>query len=118
MLSNLELPSLQERRRQLRLTMFFNISNSLIPALPEDQFISKINNKRQIEPRLFENHVTNNIMHRQARLNNKCYQVQPSNSLQRQNSFFPKTTVEWNNLDQATINAQTPEAFKRSLGRG
>ena len=118
MLSNLELPSLQERRRQLRLTMFYKITNNLVPALPENQFISKISNKRQIKPRVFEDHVTSNITHRQARLNNKCYQIQPSNSLQRENSFFPKTIVEWNNLDQDTINAQTPEAFKRNLGRG
>ena len=89
MLSNLELPSLQERRRQLRLTMFYKITNNLVPALPENQFMSKISNKRQIKPRVFEDHVTNNITHRQARLNNKCYQIQPSNSLQRENSFFP-----------------------------
>ena len=80
MLSKLELPSLQERRRQLRLTMFYKISNGLVPALPEDQFLSRIRNKRQIKPRLFEGHVTNNITHRQARCNNKCYQTQPSNT--------------------------------------
>ena len=118
MLNNLELPSLQERRRQLRLTMFYKISNSLVPALPENQFISKISNKRQIKPRTFEDHVTSNITHRQARLNNNCYQIQTSNSLQRQNSFFPRTVVDWNNLDQETINAQTPEAFRHKLGRG
>ena len=118
MLSKLELPSLQERRRQLRLTMFYKISNGLVPALPEDQFLSRIRNKRQIKPRLFEGHVTNNIAHRQARCNNKCYQTQQSKTVQRLNSFFPKTLVEWNNLDQNTVDAHTPETFKKNLGRG
>ena len=120
MLKNLELPSLQERRRQLRLTMFYKIANNLVPALPEINFMSKINNKRQIKPKLFEDHVTSNIAHRQARQNNKCYQAQPPNpqSPQRQNSFFPKTIIEWNQLDQETIDSKTPEGFRTRLGRG
>ena len=120
MLKNLELPPLQERRRQLRLTMFYKIANNLVPALPEINFMSKINNKRQIKPKLFQDHVTSNIAHRQARQNNKSYQAQPPNpqSAQRQNSFFPKTIIEWNQLDQETIDSKTPEGFRTRLGRG
>ena len=118
MLGNLELPSLQERRRQLRLTLLYKISNGLVPALPENQFLSKINNKRQIKPRTFSDHVTSNIPYRQARINNNCYQVQHPKTLQRQNSLFSKTIVDWNNLEQSTIEAKTPEAFKSKLGRG
>ena len=120
MLKNLELPSLHERRRQLRLTMFYKIANNLVPALPENNFMSKISNKIQIKPKLFKDHVISNIAHRQARQNNKCYQAQPPNpqSPQRQNSFFPKTIIEWNQLDQETIDSKTPEGFRRRLGRG
>ena len=98
MLENLELPFLQERRRQLRPTLLYKISNGLVPALPENQFISKINNKRQIKPRTFTDHVTSNTPNRQARINNICYQAQHSKSLQRQN-----TIVDWNNLEQSAI---------------
>ena len=120
MLKNLELPSLQERRRQLRLTMFYKIANNLVPALPENNFMSKISNKRQIKPKFFKDHVISNITHRQARQNNQCYQAQPPNpqSPQRQKSFFPKTIIEWNQLDQETIDSKTPEGFRRRLGRG
>ena len=59
-------------------------------CIPEDQFLSMISNKRQINTRVFEDHVESNITHKQARQNNKFYQIKPSNLLQRQYSFSPQ----------------------------
>ena len=51
MLDFLNLPSLEERRRQLRLTMLYKIAQGLVPALPADAFLTAANrNRRRVRP--------------------------------------------------------------------
>ena len=118
MLENLELPSLEERRRQLRLALLFKISKGLIPALPEDKFLTKIQAKRQIKPKSYTDYQSNNIVTKQARVNNNCYQVQTAKTIQRQNSFFIRTVVDWNQLSDKTISAKTLDSFKNNIAKG
>ena len=54
MLKQLDLPSLQERRRQLRLASFYKIVEGLVPALPADQYLTPIpGSKRTIKATSF-----------------------------------------------------------------
>ena len=39
MLEKLKLPSLQDRRKQLRLAFFYKIDEGLVPAMPPHQFL-------------------------------------------------------------------------------
>ena len=51
MLDFLNLPLLEERRRQLRLAMLYKIAKGLVPALPVDAFVTAANiNRRRIQP--------------------------------------------------------------------
>ena len=103
MLKSHDLPSLQERRKHTRLTLFYKITKGMLPAIPEDKFLSKVHpNKRHIIPKKYADYQTNNIIARQARVNNNCYQVKPtgtSKTDQRKHSFFIRTTIDWNTLN-------------------
>ena len=119
MLNSLQLPPLAERRKHLRLTLLYKISKGLVPSLQENSFLTKVQqNKRQIKPKLFKDYQAKNILTRQARQNNNCFQVIDATTPQRENSFFIRTVIEWNNLDQQTIDAKTPETFKKLLAKG
>ena len=62
MLQQLELPTLQERRKHLRLSLMFKVVRGLVPALPADKYLKEITNKRQIRPKQFTGFTTNNIV--------------------------------------------------------
>ena len=120
MLKTHNLPPLEERRKQTRLTLFYKITKGLIPAIPEDKFLAKVHpSKRQVIPKKYADHHTNNIITRHARVNNNCYTVKPtgtSKTDQRKNSFFVRTAIEWNNLENSTIHADTTDSFREKLG--
>ena len=103
----LDLPPLEERRRQLRLSMLYNIAKGLVPALPTDAFLTAANrNRRRIRPTIYEGYETHNILQRQA---NKTDQYR--------GSFFVKTVIEWNTLTDDIINRPTLNAFSFTVGR-
>ena len=59
MRNHLELQTLQERRREIRLTLFFKIAQGLTPAIQIQNHLTPLdNNKRKIRARQFENFVT------------------------------------------------------------
>jgi hypothetical protein len=55
-------------------------------------------NKRRVQPRRFTDCVSSNIIDRQSCNNSRCFIVPPAKSEQYKNSFFVKTTIEWNSL--------------------
>ena len=50
MLRDLDLPTLQLRRRHLRLSFLFKIAEGMIPSLPPDKHLIPTKNKRNIQP--------------------------------------------------------------------
>ncbi|KAL8565329.1 hypothetical protein ACOMHN_029025 [Nucella lapillus] len=40
LLKKFDLPTLQERRQQLRLTQYYKVVEGLVPALPPEQFLT------------------------------------------------------------------------------
>ena len=115
MLKELEFPTLEERRTHQRLALFYKISEGKIPAMPSEDFIQKQPSKRLIKPRKFENHVHSNIIQNQGRMNNKCVMVPRAATEQYKQSFFVKTSVEWNNLENCIVNCSTLDSFKNAL---
>ena len=90
-----------------------------MPSLPESKFLTKADpDKRQVKPKSFKDFQAKNIIAKQTRLNNNCFQVREYATAQREHSFFIRTAIEWNSLDQTTIDSKTPEAFKNRLGKG
>ena len=113
MLENLELPTLQTRRKENRLCFLFKIANGLVPAIPPETYLTAIKNKRKIKAKTFENFQTNNFVTRQQTLHDNCFQIPPAKSDIYKNSFFPRTIGDWNQLKDTT--ASSAEVFRKSL---
>ena len=78
MLDFLDLRPLEERRRQLSLTMLYKKAKDLVPALPADGFLTAANrNRRTIPPTTYEGYETHNILQGQANNNSRCFKVTP-----------------------------------------
>jgi hypothetical protein len=50
MLKDLELPLLQERRKQLRLTFMFKVVEGFMPAIPSSTILSQYQTNAEFEP--------------------------------------------------------------------
>ena len=95
MLKELGWLNLADRRRHLRLALFYKIVNELI-AVPHDDILSAS------DPRTRSH-------------NNTTFRTLSSKTDSYRYSFYPRTIPEWNKLDQNTIDASTPAIFKQRL---
>ena len=105
------LPPLQEWRRHLRLTLFYRIVDGLVPALPPEEFLQQQKPARQICMQQLDRK-SDNPVNNYARHNNKPYVVTHCNTEEQKNSFFPRTTVDWNRLEDSVVHANSLESFK------
>ena len=113
----LQLENLQDRRRDIRLTLFFKIVQGLTPAIQINNHLASVNvNKRQIRARQFENCISNNPIAKYNQNNNRCFKI-PQSKIELENSFFIRTGKEWNCLNQETVDAASINAFRASLKR-
>ena len=117
MLDQLELPSLQRRRKMNRLTFLYRVVEGQVPALPCHDILTKIRGKRQIKPKQFKNCVTTNPIDNQETNNSKCFKTITTRTLQYKNSFFPRTIIEWNKLEDSVVHSKTVTEFKTSVLR-
>jgi hypothetical protein len=83
MLRYLQLPPLQDRRKQLRLTMLYKIAGGLVPAIPPDTFLTPADgSRRRDKAKTFVDQQTHNIIQRQTY--NNIADHQTHNIIQRQ----------------------------------
>ena len=118
MLQELDLPPLEERRRQQRLTMLYKIIEGKIPALPPQSFLSPMDKtKRKIRAKVPTDFITVNIVTKHTSNNTRGYKVPDSNTEQYKSSFFVKTVAEWNQLREEVVQASSIAAFKTAVSR-
>jgi hypothetical protein len=118
MLRYLQLPPLQDRRRQLRLTMLYKIAGGLVPAIPPDTFLTPADgSRRRVKAKTFADHQTHNIIQRQTYNNNRGFKLPDAKSEQFRGSFFIRTPLEWNRLEDSVVQQQTASAFSAAVGR-
>ena len=110
-----KLPSLQDRRRALRLTFMYKVVEGLVPAMPSANFIEFNPPGRQIRSKRNSDYITNNPIENYTRNNEKSIKIRTSNTNQYRNSFFIKTAVDWNHLNNPTVQSKTLESFKTRL---
>ena len=84
----LESHNLQQRRKVLRLSLFYKISEGVVPAIPPNTFLTKVRNKRKIKAKPLQDFVGKNIVKKHQQCNSKCYQVPPANKENYRNSFL------------------------------
>ena len=105
MMKYLKLEPLQDRRKNRRLITFSNIVEKKIPSLPPERYLKPMKVvKRKIKAKTIENSVTTNIVQNSVNTNPVSFERIFCRTNQRSNSFFPRTIIEWNQLDERQIN--------------
>ena len=110
-----DLKNLQLRRTSLRLVFLHKVVESLVPAINPSELLVKGKPKRKIKPKRFDNFESANIVNNSVKNNSKALETTVCNTEQYKNSFFVKSVIHWNQLDEEIVHAQTVESFKTAL---
>ena len=99
------------------MTFLYKITAGKIPAIPADEFLVHQKPKRAIRVKQFPGCEATNIIEKQARNNSKCFKVEISakDTNQYRNSFFVRTLIDWNQLNEDTACAGTVEEFRAKI---
>ena len=73
LLNKLKLPELQDRRKQLRLILFFKVVEGLVPAIPADKFKKQQKPGRLIRSSTDKNFISSNTINSYIRNNDRCF---------------------------------------------
>jgi hypothetical protein len=115
MLIDLELPMLEKRRTAQRLIFMFRVVEGLVPAISPSDFVTKTRPKRLIKSRQYSDFISQNIVENNVINNSKGLVYQRVNTEPFKNSFFIKTVLDWNHLDDNTVNQSSLKSFKTAL---
>jgi hypothetical protein len=87
------------------------VVEGMIPATPPQNIIQFQKPKRQILERKFENQVSSNI------ISNQEIKKPHSSDRTDQHMIFPliRTAIDWNHLEESTVNTGNIEEFKTAL---
>ena len=92
------------------------IVRGMVSAINIDEVFIPIRNKRQIKPKAHQDYYSSSINISKYAINNsECYKVPASNTDQHKNSYFVKTTSDWNCLSGTHIRAETVNNFKTAV---
>merc|ERR1711923_367773 len=80
MSNTLNLPILQQRRKEMRLTFLFKITEGLVPAIPPDLYLTPMRQKRHIKPRVFTDCETTNIVNKYVTDNTRSFIIPQSST--------------------------------------
>ena len=97
MMRDLNWKPLHLRRRESRLVLFYKIVNNLVAIPPENHLIENKRNLRNTHNKQF--------LHKRVHVDPYKY------------SFFPKTIIEWNSLEEQEVNCLSLGQFKAVLQR-
>ena len=118
MLQELNLPPLQERRKQQRLTTLYKIVKGHIPAMPPENFLTPADRSwGRIHPTTFKDCSYDNTITRQEIRNSCGLKIPDSKTEQYKNSFFIRTVADWNKLEDTVVTVDSVTAFSSAVGR-
>ena len=115
MLAELNLPLLQDRRKANRLTFFFKVVEGLVPAMQSHDFLTPVRGKRLIISKQYTDCVTSNTIDKQSTNNSKCFKTAQCKTDIYKNSFFPRTIIDWNHLDDNIVRTETVDSFRKAV---
>ena len=109
-----QLPTLQQRREDLRLTLYFKIVKGLVPAIPPQTILTpEYAGRRRKTTR--SNDFVYQTSDKNTKNNKNCFKVPDWKTAQYRFSFIPRTTISWNALPDSVVDHQTTEAFRGAL---
>ena len=117
MLRELDLPTLQQRRKELRLAFLFKVVKGMVPAIPPSDYLEPIRNRRKITPKTFSDCVSSNPVSKYETNNSNCFKVPLTNNPNGpySHSLFVKTIVDWNKLCDKSVSAVSVDSFMAQL---
>ena len=115
MLHKLKLPTLQDRRRDQRLTLMYKVVEGHVPAINKDHYIQPQRQKRSIRATQYTDYEHKNIVENFSTNNSKCFKPIPAKTENFRNSFFVRTVYDWNKLDDSVINTDSVNSFRKRL---
>ena len=117
MLKDLDLPTLQQRRKELRLSLLFKIADGSVQAIPSDKYLKPVKKSRQITPKNFDGYEYVNKVEKYVTNNSRCFKIPSTNNPTGpySQSFFPRTVMDWNQLDDELVLAGSVDSFRTHL---
>ena len=116
MLDSLKLPSLQDRRKANRLVFFYKVVGGQVPALPSHAYLTPLRqNRRRVAVKRYADFQTDNYLESYSTNNTKCFKPFNCNSEIYKHSFFPKTVIDWNHLEEDVVHAKTLGCFRAAV---
>ena len=117
MLKDLDLPTLQQRRKELRLSLLFKIADGSVQAIPSDKYLKPVKKSRQITPKNFDGFEYVNKVEKYVTNNSRCFKIPSTNNPTGpySQSFFPRTVMDWNQLDDELVLAGSVDSFRAHL---
>ena len=117
MLNELNLPTLQQRRKEMRLTFLFKIAEGLVPAIPPDLYLTPMRQKRHIKPRVFTDCETTNIVNKYVTNNTRPFVIPQSST----NTYTAHTYHDLNTnclVISCNKSDSDPEQYLKNMKRG
>ncbi len=122
-LEDLDFISLQDRRKNLRLAFLYKLTNNQIPAMPPQDFITSYHleqrerPQRNIKAKEFPDYEYENIVQKRTIKNDIPLSIPDSTCTQFRESYFVRTIIDWNQLENNVVHANSLEAFKSALAK-
>ena len=84
--------------------------------MPSQDFLTPVRqSKRRITPKHFKDFKADNIVEQYSIKNSMCFTPIQCKTQLYKNSFFPKTLIEWNNLEESVVRADTVDTFRSTV---
>ena len=115
MLHELNFPTLQDRRRDQRLTLMYRVVECHVPAINPDHYIQPQRQMLGTRATRFTENEHKNIVEHYSTNNSKCFKPIPTKTEIFKNSFFVRTVYDWNKLDESVINTNSLNSFRKRL---
>ncbi len=115
LLKELDLPTLESRRKASRLCFLYKIIYNKLPSIKPETFLTPRPPKRRIKPTRYHNCDTLNILENQCSNNSRALKYLHCKTQQYNSSFFPSTIIQWNQLPEQTVNCETLTRFRTHL---
>ena len=93
----------------------YRVVEGLVPAVPAQTFLVPAKPKRSVRANTFTDCTSVNVVAKFATNNSRCFVVPNYTYEQNKNSFFARTVIDWNNLEDSTVCATSAESFRHSL---
>ena len=97
------------------MTFMYKVVEGLVPAMPTENFIEFNRPGRLIRQKRNKDFVSKNPIGSYIRNNERSIKIRESKTDQYRNSFFIRTAVDWNHLNNSTVQAKSLETFKSLL---